>query len=192
MKIILASASPRRKELLNMFVQNFEICVSGADETLQDGLSPEDQVMRLAYLKSKNVYEKYNDDRIVIGSDTIVVKDNKIYGKPKNKEEAKRMIKELLIGDKSHYVITGLSVLIKDGDIEKEYNTFEKTKVYFGDISDEEIDKWINSGKALDKAAAYGIQDEFCVFIDRIEGNYTGVVGLPTHKLYEIIKEYIS
>lgn len=192
MKIILASASPRRKELLNMFVQNFEICVSGADETLQEGLSPEDQVMRLAYLKSRNVYEKYNDDRIVIGSDTIVVKDNKIYGKPKDKEEAKRMIKELLLEDKSHYVITGLSVLIKDGDIEKEYNTFEKTKVYFGDISDEEIDKWVDSGKAIDKAAAYGIQDEFCVFIDKIEGNYTNVVGLPTHKLYEIIKEYIS
>lgn len=192
MKIILASASPRRKELLSMFVPKFDVMVSGADESLENGLTPEDQVMRLASLKAKNVYEKTIGDRIVIGSDTIVVKNNKIYGKPKSREHAKQMIKELLDGDKTHYVITGLSVLIQDGDEEKEFNTFDKTKVYFGDISDEEIEKWIDSGNAMDKAAAYGIQNEFCVFIDKIEGNYTSVVGLPTHKLYEIIKYYID
>lgn len=192
MKIILASASPRRKELLSMFVPEFNVIVSGADESIENGLTPEDQVIRLASLKAKNVYEKTIGDRIVIGSDTIVVKNNKIYGKPKSREHAKQMIKELLEGDKTHYVITGLSVLIQDGDEEKEFNTFDKTKVYFGDISDEEIEKWLDSGNAMDKAAAYGIQNEFCVFIDKIEGNYTSVVGLPTHKLYEIIKDYIS
>ena len=192
MKIILASASPRRKELLSMFVPEFDVMVSGADESIENGLTPEDQVIRLASLKAKNVYEKTIGDRIVIGSDTIVVKNNKIYGKPKSREHAKQMIKELLEGDKTHYVITGLSVLIQDGDEEKEFNTFDKTKVYFGDISDEEIEKWLDSGNAMDKAAAYGIQNEFCVFIDKIEGNYTSVVGLPTHKLYEIIKDYIS
>lgn len=192
MKIILASASPRRKELLSMFVPEFDVIVSGADESIENGLTPEDQVIRLASLKAKNVYEKTIGDRIVIGSDTIVVKNNKIYGKPKSREHAKQMIKELLEGDKTHYVITGLSVLIQDGDEEKEFNTFDKTKVYFGDISDEEIEKWLDSGNAMDKAAAYGIQNEFCVFIDKIEGNYTSVVGLPTHKLYEIIKDYIS
>lgn len=192
MKIILASASPRRKELLNMFVPEFDVMVSGADENLENGLAPEDQAMRLAYLKAKNVYEKTIGDRIVIGSDTIVVKNDKIYGKPKSKEHAKQMLKELLEGDKTHYVITGLSVFIQDGDEEKEFNTFDKAKVYFGDISDEELDRWIDSGKAMDKAAAYGIQNEFCVFVDKIEGNYTSVVGLPTHKLYEIIKNYIN
>ena len=192
MRIILASGSPRRKELLSMFVPEFDVIVSKTDETLIEGLTPEDQVTRLAYLKAKSVYDNTDWDRIVIGSDTMVVKNNKIYGKPKSKEDAKQMIKELLEGDKTHYVITGLSVFIKDRDIEKEFKTYDKSKVYFGDISDEEIDKWINSGKAMDKAGAYAVQDEFGVFIDRIEGNYSSVVGLPTHKLYEIIKEYIK
>ena len=192
MRIILASGSPRRKELLSMFVPEFEVIVSNADESLEEGIIPEDQVMRLSYIKAKSVYDKLEGDRIVIGSDTIVVKNNKIYGKPKSKEEAKQMIKELLEGDKTHYVMTGLSVLIMDGDIEKEFKTYDKVKVYFGDISDEEIDWWVNSGKAIDKAGAYGIQDGFCVFIDKIEGNYSSVVGLPTHRLYEIIKDYIK
>lgn len=192
MRIILASGSPRRKELLNMFVPEFEVIVSNADESLEEGIIPEDQVMKLSYIKAKSVYDKLEGDRIVIGSDTIVVKNNKIYGKPKSKEEAKQMIKELLEGDKTHYVMTGLSVLIMDGDIEKEFKTYDKVKVYFGDISDEEIDWWVNSGKAIDKAGAYGIQDEFCVFIDKIEGNYSSVVGLPTHRLYEMIKDYLK
>ncbi len=192
MRIILASGSPRRKELLSMFVPKFEVMVSKADETLLDGLTPEEQVTRLAYLKAKDVYDSLDWDRIVIGSDTMVVKNNKIFGKPKSKEEAKQMIKELLEGDKAHYVVTGLSVLIKDGEIEKEFKTYDKAKVYFGDISDDEIDKWVNSGKAMNKAGSYAIQDEFGVFIDKIEGNYSTIVGLPTHKLYEIIKNYIN
>lgn len=192
MKIILASGSPRRKELLSMFVPNFEIMVSNADESLIDNLTPEEQVTRLAYLKAKSVYDSLYWDRIVIGSDTMVYKNNKLFGKPKSKEHAKEMIKELLSGDKSHYVVTGLSVLIKDGDIEKEFKTYDKSKVYFTDITDEEIDKWIDSGKAMDKAGAYAIQDEFGVFLDKIEGNYSTVVGLPIHKLYEIIKDYID
>ena len=192
MKIILASGSPRRKELLSMFVPNFEIMVSNADESLIDNLTPEEQVTRLAYLKAKSVYDSLDWDRIVIGSDTMVYKNNKLFGKPKSKEHAKEMLKELLSGDKSHYVVTGLSVLIKDGDIEKEFKTYDKSKVYFTDITDEEIDKWIDSGKAMDKAGAYAIQDEFGVFLDKIEGNYSTVVGLPIHKLYEIIKDYID
>lgn len=192
MKIILASGSPRRKELLSMFVPEFEVIVSKTDETLIEGLTPEDQVTRLAYLKAKSVYDNTDWDRIVIGSDTMVYKNNKLFGKPKSKEHAKEMIKELLSGDKSHYVVTGLSVLIKDGDIEKEFKTYDKSKVYFTDITDEEIDKWIDSGKAMDKAGAYAIQDEFGVFLDKIEGNYSTVVGLPIHKLYEIIKDYID
>ena len=102
------------------------------------------------------------------------------------------MIKELLEGDKIHSIITGLCVIIeKDGEY-KEYKTFDEVKVFLKDISDKEIDKWIDTGNAMDKAGAYGIQNEFCVFVDKIEGNYTSVVGLPTHKLYDIIKEYIN
>ena len=192
MRIILASASPRRKELLELIVSKFEIQVSGIDEKLEEGLTLQEQVARLAYAKSKDIYEKTDGDRIIIGSDTIVTKNGKIYDKPKDRNHAKQMIKELLEGDKTHSIITGLSVIIeKDGEY-KEYKTYDEVKVFLKDISDKEIDKWIDSGKAMDKAGAYGIQNEFCVFVDKIEGNYTSVVGLPTHKLYDIIKEYIN
>ena len=191
MKIILASGSPRRKELLQLIVPKFEIIVSGIDEKLKEGLTPQEQVSRLAYIKAKDVFKKTEGDRIIIGSDTIVTKDGKIYGKPKDRNHAKQMIKELLKGDKVHSIMTGLSVIINIKGEYKEYKTFDEVKVYLKDISDKEIDRWIDTGNAMDKAAAYGIQNEFCVFIDKIEGNYTTAVGLPTHKLYDIIKEYI-
>ena len=191
MKIILASGSPRRKELLKLIVPKFDIIVSNINETLKEGLTPQEQASRLAYIKAKDVYEKTKGDRIIIGSDTIVTKNGKIYGKPKNENNAKQMINELIEGNKSHSVITGLSVIIeKDGKYE-EYKTFDEVKIFLKDMSENEIEKWINTGKAMDKAAAYGIQEEFCVFVDKIDGNYTTVVGLPLHKLYDIIKEYI-
>ena len=191
MKVILASGSPRRKELLKLVVHEFEIVVSGAEEKLEENLKPEEQAINLSYLKAKNVFDETNGDRIVIGSDTMVVKGSKIYGKPENIEHAKQMIRELLEGDKTHYIITGLSIIVQNGEEYKEYKTFDKVKVYFKDISDEEIDKWIDTGKAMDKAGGYAIQDEFGVFIEKIEGNYFTIVGLPIHKVYEIIKEYI-
>ena len=192
MKIILASASPRRKELLKYIVPEFDIIVSGADETLKEDLNPEEQVTRLAYLKAKDVFNKTKGNRIVIGSDTIVTKNGKIYGKPKDREDAKKIIRELLKNDKIHSVITGLSVLIQINGEYKEIKTFDETKIYLKDMSDEEIYKWIDTGKAMDKAGAYGIQEDFCVYVDKIEGNYTTVVGLPTQKVYEIIKEYVK
>ena len=192
MKIILASGSPRRKELLELIVPKFDIIISGVDEKLEEGLNVQEQVTRLAYIKAKDVFEKTSGDRIIIGSDTIVTKNGKIYGKPRNREHAKQMINELLEGDKTHSILTGLCVIIeKDGKYE-EYKTFDEVKVFFKNISDQEIEKWLDTGNAMDKAAAYGIQNEFCVFVEKIEGNYTTVVGLPTHKLYDIIKEYIK
>ncbi len=191
MKIILASASPRRKELLGLITQNFEVIVSGVEENLKEGLEPQEQTMRLAYIKAKDVFDRTTGDRIIIGSDTIVTKNMKIYGKPKDKEDAKKMIKELIEGDKIHCVITGLSILIEKNGKYKEYNTYDEVKVFLKDISDKEIEKWIDSGKAMDKAGAYGIQNEFCVFIDKIDGNYTSIVGLPTQKVYDVLKEYI-
>lgn len=192
MRIILASGSPRRKELLELITPKFEVLVSGIDEKLKEGLTPQEQVIRLAYAKSKDIYEKTNGNRIIIGSDTIVTKNGKIYGKPKDRNDAKQMIKELLEGDKIHSIITGLCVIIEKDGKYKEYKTFDEVKVFLKDISDKEIEKWIDTGNAMDKAGAYGIQNEFCVFVDKIEGNYTSVVGLPTHKLYDIIKEYIN
>ena len=120
MKTILASGSPRRKELLSLITPKFEIIVSGVDESLKEGLTPEQQTERLAYIKAKDVFEKTSGNRIVIGSDTIVTKKGKIYGKPKSRENAIQMIKELLEGDRTHSVITGLSILIeKEVDEEK-------------------------------------------------------------------------
>ena len=102
------------------------------------------------------------------------------------------MIKELITGDKVHKIITGLSVLIEENGIYKEYKTYDAVKVYLKDISDEEIERWLDTGNAMDKAAAYGIQNEFCVHIEKIEGNYTSVLGLPMHKLYDILKNVQS
>ncbi len=192
MEVILASGSPRRKELLKLIVPKFKIMISGADESIIKESTPEEQVMKLAYVKAKNIYDITQGDRIVIGADTIVVKDGKIYGKPNSEEQAKEMIQELLKGDKTHYVITGLSVIIEKNSQKREYNLYDKVKIYLKDMTDREIEKWINTGNAMDKAAAYGIQNEFCVFVEKIEGNYTSVVGLPTHKLYDIIKEEIE
>lgn len=192
MQIILASKSPRRKELLKSMVSDFKIIVSDADETLEKDLTPEEQAIRLSYIKAKTVFDKTTGDRIVIGSDTMVVKNNRIYGKPKNKENAKNMIKELLKDDRSHRVITGLCVLIEKEGKYKEYKTYDSTRVCFTEISDNEIDKWIETGKAMDKAGAYAMQDEFGVFVEKIEGNYSTVIGLPTHKLYAIIKDFIK
>lgn len=192
MRIILASGSPRRKELLELVVPRFEILVSGVEEKQEEGLTQQEQATRLAYIKAKDIYDKTSGDRIIIGADTIVSKNDKIYGKPKNENHAKQMIKELLEGDKTHKVITGLCVIIEKEGKYQEYKMFDEVKVFLKDMKDEEIERWIDTGHAMDKAAAYGMQNEFCVFVDRIEGNYTTVVGLPMHKLYDIIKEYLE
>lgn len=191
MRIILASGSPRRKELLSLIVKDFEIMVSGVDEKLEDGLTPEKQAEKLAYIKAKDIFDKTEGDRIVIGADTLVVKDNIIYGKPKDRADAKNIIKTMISGDKTHDVITGLCVLVYINNEYREYKTFDKAKEYLKDISDEEIDRWIDTGKAMDKAGAYGINTEFGVHVEKIEGNYNTIVGLPIHKLYDILKEYI-
>lgn len=189
MRVILGSASPRRKELLKHVIPKFEIIVSDVDEKLENGLTPNEQVTRLAKVKAKDVFSKTNGNRIVIGSDTIVIKNGKIYGKPKDKDDAKEMIKELISGDGVHSVITGVCIIAeKDGNI-KELMDYDEAKVYLKNMTDDEINNWINSGQAMDKAGAYGIQNEFGVFVEKIDGNYTTVVGLPIHKVYDMIKQ---
>lgn len=191
MKIILASGSPRRRELLKFVVPKFEIMVSDVDEKIKEGISIQEQAERLAYLKAKDIFEKTSGNRIVIGSDTIVYKDNIIYGKAEDRKEAKNYLKKLLEGDKSHNVITGLCVLTqKNGKTEK-FITYDETKVFLKDINENEMDMWLDSGEWKGKAGAYGIQDRFGVFIEKIEGNYNTVVGLPINKLYDIMKKII-
>ncbi len=190
MEVILASGSPRRKELLSLITKNFKIIISNTDENFKEGLTIEEQSKRIAYLKSKAVFDKTEGNRIVIGSDTMVIKDGKFYGKPKDKKEAFQMITELQ--NNVHEVITSICILIeKDGKIEK-YNDYDISKVHISAMSSEEIKRWIDTGKAMDKAGAYAIQEEFSKFIERIDGNYDSIVGLPTHKVYQILKPYIN
>ena len=192
MRIILASQSPRRKELLGAIIKDFEIIVSNVDESLEEGLSVGEQVENLAYQKAKAVFDKTESDRIVIGADTIVAKDGKIYGKPTSRENAIEMIKELISGDRIHEVITGLTIIIeKDGKIE-EHKTHEKTYVHLYDMKEQEIEEWVDSGMAMDKAGAYGIQCDFRKYIEKIDGNYDTVVGLPVSSVYQIIKDIIK
>ena len=191
MKVILASKSPRRKELMDLLGIDYEIIVSNADETLEEGMSFEEQSKRLGYIKAKAVFDETSGDIIVIGSDTMVMKDGKLYGKPKDREDAIRMLNELK-NDK-HQVFTSLGILVQKGDKYEEYIDCDITDVYFSDISEMEIERWVDSGEAYDKAGAYGIQSsKFAVFIDKIDGNYSTVVGLPINKVYNILKKYID
>ena len=189
MKIILASKSPRRKELMDLLGIDYEIMVSQADESIEEGLTLEEQSKRLGYVKAKAVFEQTSGDRIVIGSDTLVVKDGKLFGKPQDREDAINMI-NILKNDK-HQVITSIAILVqKDGEY-KEYLDCDITDVYVADMKDKEIAEWIDSGKAYDKAGAYAIQLEFTKYIEKIDGNYNTVIGLPINKVYNILKEYI-
>lgn len=187
MRIILASGSPRRKELLDMMGLNFEVKVSHSEEKLQSDLSLEEQSKKLAYDKAKEVFEKTQGDRVVIGSDTMVVKNGKIYGKPTSKAYAISMLQELK--NSSHLVVTSLCVMIQKEEEVKEYCVLDQVTVYLKNMSEEEIKNWVEEGSCMDKAGSYAIQGKFAVYIDKIEGNYYTVMGLPIHLLYDILKE---
>ena len=185
-KIILASQSPRRKELLDLMGLKYEVIVSNADETFEEGLTIEEQSKRLGYIKAKAVFDKTEGNRVVIGSDTMVLKDGKVYGKPQDRDNAIKMLLELK--NAKHTVITSLAVLINKDGRYKEYVDVDKTDVYIKDMTQEEIEHWVDLRKPYDLAGGYAVQSEFGVFVDRIEGNFFTVVGLPIHKLYDVIK----
>lgn len=189
MKIILASQSAIRKELLKQMGLEFEVLASNADETFEEGLTLEEQSMRLAYIKAKTVFNETIGDRIVIGSDTMVIKDNVAYGKPKDKQEAIKMLK--MLKNTNHKAITSLCVLVEKNGKQYEHTDYDITKVFFKDMTDEEILNWIEIGNPYNKAGAYALQSPFCVFVDKVEGNFNTVQGLPTHKLYDILKLYL-
>lgn len=191
MKIILASQSPRRRELLeSMGIKNYEVIVSKVEETMDNTLPVKEQVKQLSYRKSESVWNQTQGDRIVIGSDTIVEKNNKIYGKPKDKKDAIKMLKEF--SNSRVNIITGIAVLIESNGIITKHIDCDLSEVYIKSITDEEIEKWLNTGNAWDKAGAFGVQCEFCVHIDKIVGNYDAILGLPTSRLYDFIKDYIN
>ena len=186
MRIILASCSKRRRELLEMMGLEFEVMPSNRDETFAPNLSIQEQSKRLAYIKAGEVFDKTAGDRIVIGSDTMVLFNNKVYGKPKDKKEAVDMLR--LLSNNKHQVITSICVLSQKGDNYKEQIDYDLADVYFKNISDEEIESWIEDDKPYDKAGAYAVQSKFGVHIKKIDGNFFTVMGLPLHKLYDMLK----
>lgn len=194
MKIILASSSPRRKELLGTIVKDFVIIPSNFDEESikQEEKSPAKLVEELSKLKGEEVYSRIDtrEDFIIVSSDTMVFCKDKLLGKPKDEKESFRMLKELQ-NDK-HTVYTGMLVLIKIGNKEERVLTHSKTDVYFKKLSDKQILDYIQAENTLDKAGGYAIQGKAKEFIEKIDGNYNAVVGLDTEKLKEILKQYLN
>lgn len=188
-KVVLASKSPRRKELLKYITDDFEIIVSDADEnTTQE--DPAKLVEELSFKKALAVAENVKGPCYVIGSDTVVYAKGSILGKPSDEEDAKQMIRKLS-GD-VHQVFTGVTVIKKDEDTTV-YKTFhEKSDVYVAPMTEEEIDSYVKEGGCMDKAGAYAIQGSFCRHIYKIEGDYTNIVGLPVAATYEVMKELVG
>jgi len=180
-KFILASNSPRRKELLRNVIADFDIISSTVDEVIEPDMPYEEMVMDLAFQKASDVF-KSNRDAMVLGFDTLVLVDNELLGKPKSKEEAKKMLQKL--SGKTHFVLTGCAL------ISKEISTsfYEKTRVNFYELTEEEIDNYIETGEPMDKAGAYGIQGYGSKFISGIVGDYFTVMGMPISKLYHELK----
>ena len=187
-KIILASASPRRKELMTMAGLTFDVIVSDCEENISYE-SPEDMVKKLSLLKAKDVADKIRqtetEPHLVIGSDTIVFFQNQILGKPKNEEDAFNMLKAM--SGNIHTVYTGVTII--DTANNQTDTFYDETRVEFYDVTDEEIRNYIATGDPLDKAGSYGVQGRGCFLVKRIEGDYFTVVGLPiAHLLKELAK----
>ena len=180
---VLASKSPRRKELLLNMGINAEIIPADIDESILDGLPPEKMVTELAMLKAADVAKSFNGNTLVIGADTCVCVDGVVFGKPKDAEDAKRMLRAL--SGREHEVYTGYCVVdcMNTNAVAK----VEKTKVFFRELTEKEIDAYVNSREPMDKAGAYGIQKRGSMFIERIEGDYFNVVGLPVCALSTLL-----
>jgi len=181
-RLILASSSPRRKELLELANLPFEILVSDIEETIPENELPETIVQLLARQKAMAVAEKARD-AYVIGADTVVVYNDIILGKPKTTEDAYATLK--MLSDKTHEVLTGVSIISP----ESEMTFFERTKVTFWPLAEEEIKQYIVSGEPMDKAGSYGIQGRGSLLVKKIEGDYFSVVGLPIARTVRELKK---
>ncbi|MEK6777778.1 MAG: Maf family protein [bacterium] len=184
-RLILASSSQRRRDLLMQTGLNFEVVPSSVEEEHQDGLSPPEIARTLAIEKAADVAARFTSV-IVIGADTIVVLEGEILGKPGDPEEAFRILRKL--SGKSHEVITALALIETESG--RTITGEETTRVFFKELTDQEISAYISTGEPMDKAGAYGIQGKGILFIPRIEGCYTNVVGLPMMKLADMLREF--
>jgi len=184
-KIILASNSPRRRELLAQIGLSFIVAPADVDESVLPGESPEAYAARVALDKARTAAQRAMQG-IIIAADTIVVADGSILGKPSGTADARRMLS--MLSGNVHEVITGLAVL--DAASGRSAVRTSVTRVWFRDLSDREIDAYVATGEPLDKAGAYGIQERGALFVERIEGCYSNVVGLPLSQLGEMLRDH--
>lgn len=184
-KIILASASPRRRELLAQAGFEFEVITSDVDEIIDPALTPEKLVMSLAEQKAQAVAAEHPQS-VVIGADTVVVLDSKVLGKPKDEEDAKNMLSSL--SGRIHEVYTGVCIAFSG----KKHSFFECTRVKFCELDDKQIADYVSTKEPMDKAGAYGIQGKGCVLVEGIEGDYFNVVGFPVSRFCREYKKLTS
>lgn len=172
-KLILASGSPRRRELLERMGLRFTVCAADVDETLVPGLTAQEQVKRLSRIKAQAVAETAEKDAVILSADTVVVLDGAILGKPKDTADAENMLRAL--SGRSHLVLTGVTVWTKEGA----KTHCEETEVHIRPLSNGEIRAYIATGEPMDKAGAYGIQGYAALFVEKLVGDYYNVMGLP-------------
>ena len=182
-RVILASKSPRRKELLELLKIPFEIIVSDIDEQIDYDNDLVKEIEKLSFRKAEAVFKDHSD-ALVIGADTIVKINNDVLGKPQSIEEAKQMLKEL--SDNTHEVVTGVTIMYQD-----KVETFSSVaEVTFYPLSDKEIDDYVATNEPMDKAGSYAIQGDAAKFIRSINGDYYTIVGLPVAEVYHRLKKY--
>ena len=179
-KLVLASSSPRRTELLNRAGWPHEIIVAGIDESVRPPEEPATYVKRLARSKAEAVAERL-EEGLVLGADTTVVIDNQILGQPRDDADAKRMLQ--LLNGRWHEVLTGVALVRVGGETRVDHET---TRVRFSEMSESEIDWYVASGEPVGKAGAYGIQGKAALFIEEIEGDYFNIMGLPIRLVYKL------
>ncbi len=182
-KIILASASPRRRELMTFITDNFEIITADVDETIAEGTTSAEAVMMLSQKKAEAVSVNHRG-RIVIGADTVVVCDDRILGKPANREHACEMLR--MLSGRTHNVLTG--VTLTDG--EKTDTFYVSSEVKFYELTEEEIRSYAQSGEPDDKAGAYAIQGKGSLFVEKIDGDYFNIVGFPVAEVSRHLKKF--
>ena len=184
-KIILASKSPRRAKILKMMKVNFKVAPSKIIEEINPKIEQNDIAINLSKAKAETISHRYPND-IIIGADTIVVLNKEIFGKPKNINESKKMLKAL--SGNSHKVITGVTIMNKKLGILKTFS--EMTEVFVREIPTKKIEYYLRNFNTLDKAGGYGIQEWFSVWIEKINGCYYNVMGLPVSKFYKHLVEF--
>lgn len=184
-KIILASASPRRKDLLSKITTHFDIIPSDAEETYPDSLNVMDVSLYLSNIKAKDIHNKYPND-IVIGSDTTVIIGDTLLGKPKSKDEAKKMLSSL--SNNYHFVVSGVTIYNKD----EIHQINSISKVFFRNLTEIEIDEYLENDEYKDKAGSYAIQGIASKFIDHIEGDYDTIVGFPTSEVKKVLEKILK